>query len=369
MTSWEDYERTTEGQFNAAKPDASAWVSANAGSGKTKVLIDRVARLLLSGVKPDAILCVTYTKAAASEMQARLFKRLGGWCVADDNALAAELADLQKQPATAYTTETLGQARELFALALETPGGLRIETIHAFCGRLLRRFPLEAGIPPGFSEMDDVDADRLWVSAIEDLSSAIIETGDPDLSSAAWSGALAAGAMGLADPIKSLTTHRAKIDRFVASSGGIDEAIRQLQSLLGAPDQNVTDLVDQAMTRDLPRDDLKSLLPLWLSGAKTDQKTGAIVESALLAKSAQDGFAAYKQVFLTASGEFRKSDPYTKGTGEKSPLFADLLQVKTVPEGSEVFRMQTLLALISARETFERSAAILRLFDFVYGKI
>ena len=89
---WRDYDDAARGQALAALPDHSAWVEANAGSGKTKVLIDRVARLLLRGAEPDTILCVTYTKAAASEMQARLFDRLGSWCVMDASQLSQKLA-------------------------------------------------------------------------------------------------------------------------------------------------------------------------------------------------------------------------------------------------------------------------------------
>ncbi|WP_337185029.1 double-strand break repair helicase AddA [Phenylobacterium sp.] len=142
----------------AADPARSAFVSANAGSGKTKTLIDRVARLLLVGAEPEKILCVTYTKAAAAEMQRRLFERLGGWCVADANELRRALADLEGQPPEAYGDEGLARARRLFASALETPGGLKIQTIHAFCEKLLRRFPLEAGVSPGFTVMDDAAA-------------------------------------------------------------------------------------------------------------------------------------------------------------------------------------------------------------------
>src|ERR1700754_2473760 len=92
---WPEYKAATEGQADAARPEASAWVEANAGSGKTKVLIDRVARLLLRHAVPDTILCVTYTKAAASEMQSRLFRRLGDWCVMPADALKADLAKLE----------------------------------------------------------------------------------------------------------------------------------------------------------------------------------------------------------------------------------------------------------------------------------
>ena len=139
-------------QQEAADPTLSAFVTANAGSGKTKTLIDRVARLLLTGARPETILCVTYTKAAASEMQRRLYEVLGGWSVLDDAALAGALTRLEGQR---FDVADLSKARSLFAQALETPGGLKIQTIHAFCEKLLRRFPLEAGISPGFRVMDD----------------------------------------------------------------------------------------------------------------------------------------------------------------------------------------------------------------------
>jgi ATP-dependent helicase/nuclease subunit A len=140
----------------AADPDTSVFVTANAGSGKTKVLVDRIARLLLlPNAKPSAFLCITYTKAAAAEMQRRLFERLGSWCVADDATLEAELTKL------GASASDMGTARALFARALETPGGLRIQTIHAFCERLLARFPLEAGVSPGFDIADEARAAAL----------------------------------------------------------------------------------------------------------------------------------------------------------------------------------------------------------------
>jgi len=142
-------------QRTAADPAISAFVRANAGSGKTKTLIDRVARLLLDGARPETILCVTYTKAAAAEMQRRLYRRLGDWSVMADTALTAQLVELEGLRPDAYGAKRLSEARALFAQALETPGGLKIQTIHAFCEKLLRRFPLEAGVSPGFRVMDD----------------------------------------------------------------------------------------------------------------------------------------------------------------------------------------------------------------------
>ena len=146
----------------AADPAISAFVTANAGSGKTKTLIDRVARLLLARVDPEKVLCVTYTKAAAAEMQRRLFGRLGDWSVMGDEALTRELVRLEGPLSLDgpgdLDARRLSEARALFARALETPGGLKIQTIHAFCEKLLRRFPLEAGVSPGFRVMDDAAA-------------------------------------------------------------------------------------------------------------------------------------------------------------------------------------------------------------------
>ncbi|MCP4205779.1 MAG: double-strand break repair helicase AddA [Shimia sp.] len=158
----------TRRQITAARPDASTWLSANAGSGKTRVLTDRVARLLLEGVLPQHILCLTYTKAAASEMQNRLFKRLGSWAMKSDAELSEELADLGVVDKS--NTDDLRNARTLFARAIETPGGLKIQTIHSFCASMLRRFPLEAGVSPLFSEMEDRAAALLREEIVEQMA-------------------------------------------------------------------------------------------------------------------------------------------------------------------------------------------------------
>ena len=158
----------SERQVQAADPAASTWLSANAGSGKTRVLTDRVARLLLNGAEPQRILCLTYTKAAASEMQNRLFRRLGGWAMLDEVNLRKALGELGVDGPVG--ADTLLQARRLFARAIETPGGLRIQTIHSFCASLLRRFPLEAGVSPQFTEMDDRAAKLMRAEIVEEMA-------------------------------------------------------------------------------------------------------------------------------------------------------------------------------------------------------
>ncbi|WP_323020256.1 double-strand break repair helicase AddA [Pararhodobacter sp.] len=157
-------DEATLNQVRAAEPGQSTWLSANAGSGKTKVLIDRVARLLLGGTPPQRILCLTYTKAAAGEMQNRLFKRLGEWAMLEDAALVAELA---KMGEAVQDPDLLPRARRLFARAIETPGGLKIQTIHAFCSSLLRRFPLEAAVAPDFTEVEERSLQQLRMELLD----------------------------------------------------------------------------------------------------------------------------------------------------------------------------------------------------------
>ncbi len=141
-------------QRQASDPDVSAFVSAHAGTGKTKLLIDRVLRLMLAGADPGRILCLTYTKAAAAEMAIRLQRRLGEWVAMPDLQLNSALDALPVAPNAA----TRARARALFAGVLDLPGGMRIGTIHAFCQSLLKRFPLEAGTSPYFRLVEPADA-------------------------------------------------------------------------------------------------------------------------------------------------------------------------------------------------------------------
>jgi len=163
-------EETTSNQRIAADPKRSVFVMANAGSGKTRVLTDRVARLLLGRTPPQRILCITFTKAAAAEMADRLFNVLGEWALADDNELRETFAALEGDDATPKSADDLAEARRLFARALETPGGLKIQTIHSFCESVLRRFPLEAGTPPGFTVVEDAQALALKGAALDELA-------------------------------------------------------------------------------------------------------------------------------------------------------------------------------------------------------
>ncbi len=176
--------RANAEQAEASNPAVSAFVSANAGTGKTKLLIDRLLRLMLprevdtpsgravqAGADPARIQCLTFTKAAAAEMSIRLQSRLGQWVTLDDATLDGKLAALSV-PAT---QRTRAAARSLFARVLDLPGGIRIGTIHAFCQSLLRRFPLEAGLSPHFRVVEDADAR----ASLEEAREAVLQSPDP----------------------------------------------------------------------------------------------------------------------------------------------------------------------------------------------
>ena len=156
-------EVANQGQLKASDPAVSAWVAASAGSGKTKLLTDRLLRLMLSGAKPERIQCLTFTKAAAAEMAVRLQRTLGSWVTMPEAELAEALRRLDVDPARA------GQARQLFGRVLDLPGGMRIGTIHAFCQSMLRRFPLEAHLSPHFQLVEERDAEEALSDAREHM--------------------------------------------------------------------------------------------------------------------------------------------------------------------------------------------------------
>jgi len=150
----------------ASDPASSVWVSANAGSGKTHVLAQRVIRLLLKGTDPSKILCLTYTRAAAANMSNRVFSTLSEWTTLSATDLASRIEELEGRPPDA---DKLRAARKLFAEALETPGGLKIQTIHAFCEAVLHQFPLEANITAHFEMLDQQREALLFAEAKREM--------------------------------------------------------------------------------------------------------------------------------------------------------------------------------------------------------
>jgi ATP-dependent helicase/nuclease subunit A len=155
----------TKNQAKATGPDASVWVTASAGTGKTHVLTARVLRLLLRGTPANKILCLTFTKAAAAEMKNRILEALGAWVAMDDKALARAINASTSEKAD---DAMLDRGRALFAEVLDAPGGLNIQNFHSFCQSLLGRFPVEAMLSPRFRIMDDRTAADILRTAVDD---------------------------------------------------------------------------------------------------------------------------------------------------------------------------------------------------------
>jgi len=211
---------TLQKQALASDPARSAWVSANAGSGKTHVLSRRVIRLLLQGSEPSRILCLTYTRAAAANMANRVFRDLSRWALLDDAALSAEIAALTGHAASASDRE---RARRLFASALETPGGLKIQTIHAFCEAVLHQFPLEANIAGHFEMLDGQMEAALLAEARRDLITGAAGGHDPALAEAFAEVLSRAGESGLQGLLGDIVRQRDGLRRFI-DAVAVDDA-------------------------------------------------------------------------------------------------------------------------------------------------
>ena len=345
-------DRVNAAQKQAAEPGSSIWVSANAGSGKTKVLIDRVARLLLEKVPPDTIICITFTKAAASEMQQRLFKRLGEWSVLGDKALQKELNDLQGG-SDGYDYEQLKSARALFAKALETPGGLRIETLHAFAGRVLRRFPLEAGVPPGFTELDDIANADLWRRASRRTFERLMARPDGPPAFARLmteiKGRRYEGAINL------IQGNATRLRRFISRFPSHDDQYAILSDRLGAPRKSHDALLDDLVGSGLPTDRLQDAVEVLSSATKKGDKDlhGFLVES-LNAPTTEAALAHYRRVFQTGKHEPRGRNAYTKDF--EGTLIERLFSLS---DGSETLRFNTLITQIAAAQIRDRTLTLL----------
>jgi ATP-dependent helicase/nuclease subunit A len=357
------YEAARRAQSVAAEPSHSAYAMANAGSGKTKVLIDRVARLLLRrpdgrpGAAPDSILCITYTRAAASEMLSRLFRTLGDWAVMEDSPLREALIRLEGGRPEDYSADRLKAARALFAKALETPGGLRIETIHAFCARVLRRFPLEAGVVPGFTELEEDEARDLWAQAKQDA----ILRGAQEMPEALALIAREAGHEGAATALDALRASaascRAFCQRHAYDPVRMDAALRQA---IKPPAETPDDLIFNAMGRDFPAAQVRQAISALGTGTPTDSKLAKALQDVLAAPDPATAFERYVALFQTSKGEFRAKNPYTKGAAAVGPVLSDLFSME-VPEGSEFRRMRQLLDDLKRAQAFERTSALFRI--------
>ncbi|MCL2469893.1 MAG: double-strand break repair helicase AddA [Alphaproteobacteria bacterium] len=318
-------------QTAASDPHSSVWVSASAGSGKTKVLADRVARLLLEGVKPSRILCLTFTRAAAAEMSLRLNKRLANWAIIPDEELAQDLALLQNAPPTKSLQR---KARRLFAQVLTSPVGLRILTIHGFAQDVLRRFPLEAGISPYFTVINELEAQKLWQETIglvlEDFAA------HPDTKAAQAFRALSQDFT--ENSLKQLFEELQKNERALCYPIKVKEALGFAKA--ETPQTLFQDFVaDHAFARDGLTEMCRAILETGTPRTH-DFANNALSWLALDEQARPEMFETYKNAFLTQKNEPRDN---IKKFCEKDERFASIFQTET----------QRLLAFLERQESLQ----------------
>lgn len=344
---------TLRRQALASHPASSAWVSANAGSGKTYVLVQRVVRLLLAGAEPSRILCLTFTKAAAANMQNRIVERLRGWATTPDARLAPEIAALEGEtPSPAR----LAEARRLFARALETPGGLKIYTIHAFCGRLLRQFPFEANAPAGFRELDPRDQAEMMARARAAVFAEAARRPDGPVGRA-FATLTPRHAPNVIDAaVAEAVAERETLRRLFDETGGPDEATAELAALLDlAPGEEHGALLASVLGDGLDPALWPGLAGALGEGSVTDRELANNLLAAAAAKDEDARRAAYLRVFLTKEGQPRAANRFiTKKTRAAHPEVAARLD-------AEMERLTTLLPKIAAAAIVERTGALLTL--------
>ena len=342
-------------QAAASDPARSAWVSANAGSGKTFVLARRVIRLLLAGTDPARILCLTFTKAAAAEMAKRVFADLGKWTSLSDLDLSEEIVKIN---GVAPDARLLAVARRLFARALDTPGGLKIQTIHAFCERLLHQFPFEANVAGHFDVLDERDATALKEEARR------IALADATDHPARGVGRALATVLSLVSD----STHEESVGKFIdsrdaigawiAATGTTEAAVADLRKTLGVGHDETAEALRREIIDGAPFDASAAthlVEHLRRSGGNDAVAAERLAPYATSADPDQR-LAAWLDFFMT-DGKMRKS-PVTKKAREASPGLAELIDAEFVRLGALIERLRT-------AHVFESSAAMLRLADAV----
>ncbi len=322
-------------QRPAAHPDHSVWVAASAGTGKTKVLTDRVLSLMLHGTAPARILCLTFTKAAAAEMANRLAQRLASWATASDDRLTEDLQSLLDDPPN---KDMLERARRLFAQVLDAPGGMKIQTIHSFCQSLLGRFPLEAGIAPHFQVLDERSAAEMLQQAREEVVAGVPESeaGDADPAAVRLANAVAevsvyAHEQSFGELMTELIGARARLRRLLSRHGGITGLCAAVFEVLDvAPEENL-ERATAAACDDAALDLMGlRLISEALAGGSRSEAVKADTLRAWLAAGPDERaarFEDYGGLFLTQTGTPRAT-LLTKAAAAAVPGVLDVMQAE-----------------------------------------
>ncbi|MDR3374593.1 MAG: double-strand break repair helicase AddA [Ancalomicrobiaceae bacterium] len=355
-------EETRSRQRRASEPRVSAWVSANAGSGKTWVLSRRVIRLLLKGVPANQILCLTYTKAAAATMSNRVFSELGRWAVMADDDLAREIADIE---GVAVSRRPPDKARRLFAEAIETPGGLKIQTIHGFCESLLHQFPLEADLPGRFEILEEAGERDLLARARARVLLAASTAAETSRLNIAFRRVIDRhGEFGFDALVGDLIARRGELAEWIADAGTLDAALAQLRAALGlAPADSIAAVEAEILASPVFDAGYCDALvaALGRSTAKTDRDQAERMTVARHGAGRQERLSAWLAFLFTQKGDRRSGGPATKAVQRD---IADLIERYE----AECARVETLRDRLKALATLAETEAALTIGDAVIGE-
>ncbi|MBI5323379.1 MAG: double-strand break repair helicase AddA [Bradyrhizobium sp.] len=315
-----------DAQARASDPAASAFVSANAGSGKTHVLVQRVIRLLLSGVPPEKILCLTFTKAAAANMAERVFTTLGHWVTLDDDELDAAISNAGIAHPTAKMRRS---ARELFASALETPGGLKVQTIHALCTRLLQQFPFEANVPARFTVLDDRDQAEIMERASLAVMLDASRAPDSAIGRALLTAMASAADVTFKDILREACLSRDHFMAWTDAAGSAGAAAQQVSSVLGLDDTDRLDDIEREIVDgpNLPRSRWEEFARALELGAKTERDNADRLRAALATTGTAQA-DEYLCVFLTDTERTFRKSVVTKKFSDDNPALGRLLNAE-----------------------------------------
>src|SRR6202030_1232482 len=314
-------------EATASNPRGSYFVSANAGSGKTHVLVQRVIRLLLTGVPPEKILCITFTKAAAANMAERVFTTLGHCVTLHDDALDAAIRDAGVPHPSVRLRKV---ARELFARALETPGGLKVQTIHALCTRLLQQFPFEANVPARFAVLDDRDQTDMMEHANLKVFLEASRVPDSVLGRALQTAMANAADVTFKDVVREACLSRDHFLAWTDAAGSAEAAAAEMSTALGvSADDRIEDVEGEILDGPfLPRRRWPEIADVLDTGTKSDREQAARLRDALVfGGSAQ--VDEYLGVFLTDEKAPRKT-VLTKKFGDYNPSVARLFEAEMI---------------------------------------
>jgi len=311
--------------------------------------VSRVIRLLLDGVQPEKILCITFTKAAAANMAQRVFTTLGRWVRMPDDELNAAIRNIG---ASVPNAATRMRARKLFASALETPGGLKVQTIHALCTRLLQQFPFEANVPAHFSVLDDRDQNDMMERA--NLAVLLDASANPESPAGRALNIAMANAADATfkDVVREACLSRDHFMAWTDGAGSVDAAMEQIAASLGITMNDRIEDVEREIVDGpyLPRSEWRAVATLFDEGLDTDRKRADILRTAAgLTGSAQ--VDEYLGLFIDSKNKLRAS-LVTKSLAKASPQLAALT-------ADEILRMSGLIDKRRAVLQRDRTQALL----------